>query len=142
MLNVLIAGKVIVQPQERRSAAGKSFVTTTVACATGGEGDTTASVIAFSESARNALLALSKGDAVCLTGRATPKVYAPANGEPRASLDVVAEAVLTQYQLKQKRDASQPKPQTDPPDQAARQRQFKAAAEAQAIGDLPDDLPW
>lgn len=139
MLNVLIAGKVIVAPQERRSAGGKAFVTCTVAIPTGGELDATASVIAFAEAARNALLALAKGDAVCLTGRATPKVYTPTNGEPRASLDVVAEEVLTQYQLARKREAGRPKQ----PEAAPRPRQnYRAAAEAQAIGALPDDYPW
>ncbi|MBL8438272.1 MAG: single-stranded DNA-binding protein [Zoogloeaceae bacterium] len=70
MLNVLISGKVVVQPQARTSGNGNPFVTTTVAVA---DADCTASVIAFSEAARTALLALDKGDAVCLTGKATPE---------------------------------------------------------------------
>jgi hypothetical protein len=50
-------------------------------------------VIAFDEAAMSALLALEAGDAVSLAGE-TGTVYAPAGGEPRASLDMVARTPL------------------------------------------------
>jgi single-stranded DNA-binding protein len=56
------------------------------------------SIIAFDPAAVRALLALGKGDAIAVTGRGAIKTWEK-NGERRAGLSVVAEGVLSAYQL-------------------------------------------
>ena len=62
-------------------------------------------VIAFSESAQAALLALDDGDAAALAGTLTPKVWIDRDGNTRPALDLVAAQVLTAYGLGKKRAA-------------------------------------
>ena len=62
-------------------------------------------VITFDESAVRALLALSDGDSVALSGELTPKVYQPKDGPARPSLDLLAHAVLTAYHVTRRRQA-------------------------------------
>jgi hypothetical protein len=142
MIHTLITGKLLTDPVQRTGKNGKLFVTMTIAAPTGGEADTTANVICFSESTCQQLLALGKGDAVSLVGKITPKIYVNRNNESRASLDVVAELALSVYALKQKRDkAASLRPDAHAPETAT--REYRAAAMAQrAHDDLGDDLPW
>jgi single-stranded DNA-binding protein len=79
-------------------------------------------VVAFSESAQAALLALGDGDAVALAGTLTPKAWVDREGQARPALDMVAAQVLTAYQVKRKREAAaagakhqQPEPGRQPP---------------------------
>ncbi|MBL8421651.1 MAG: single-stranded DNA-binding protein [Dechloromonas sp.] len=141
MIHALITGKLLTDPVQRTSKNGNPFVTLTIAAPTGGEADTTASVICFAEATCQQLLALSKGDAVSLVGKITPKIYVDRNNESRASLDVVAELALSVYALKQKRDkAALPKLDAQIPEASG---QYRAAAMAQRVhDDLSDDLPW
>jgi single-stranded DNA-binding protein len=105
MIDALIAGKLHGKPATRTSKNGNSFATSKVRASTR-EGETLfVNVIAFDEDAVTALLALSDGDSVALTGELTPKVYTPQNGEPRPSLDLLAHAVLTPYHVARKRKA-------------------------------------
>ena len=60
------------------------------------------SVITFSASAVAALVALTKGDAVAVAGRARLKSW-ERDGEQKHGLDVVAEQVLTVYQADKRR---------------------------------------
>ncbi|SOY48372.1 single-stranded DNA-binding protein [Cupriavidus taiwanensis] len=108
MIDGLIGGKVFGKPGERTGQSGKRFVTAKVRAA-GGDGESLfVNVIAFSDSARAALLALDDGDSVALSGSLTPKVWTDKNGETRPALDMVAHAVLTAYHVKRKRQAVQP----------------------------------
>lgn len=142
MIHALITGKLLTDPVQRKSKNGNPFVTMTIAAPTGGEADTTASVICFSETTCQQLLALGKGDAVSLVGKITPKIYVDRNNESRASLDVVAELVLTVYALKQKREKAAPsKPDAPAPKVVA--KEYRTVAMAQrSHDDLGDDLPW
>ncbi|MGH8290610.1 MAG: single-stranded DNA-binding protein [Steroidobacteraceae bacterium] len=107
MIDALIAGHVHGKPQARTSKNGNRFATTNVRASLR-EGNTVfVNVIAFDSAAVNALLALEAGDAVTLAGELTPKVYTPASGEPRPSLDLLAHAVLTEYHVARKRKAVQ-----------------------------------
>ncbi len=63
-------------------------------------------LIAFDERVCIALLALSQGESVAVTGPVKPKVWAPEGGEPRVMVDVVAHAVLTVYAVNKKRRAA------------------------------------
>jgi single-stranded DNA-binding protein len=51
------------------------------------------------------LLALGKGDTIAVTGRATIKTWEK-NGEHRAGLSVVAEGVMSAYQLEKRRTST------------------------------------
>jgi single-stranded DNA-binding protein len=107
MIDALISGRIHRAPQARSSNSGKRYATATVRTATRDGNALFVNVIAFEESAANALLALSDGDSVALAGELTPKVYTPQNGEPRPSLDLLAHAVLTEYHVARKRRAVQ-----------------------------------
>ena len=62
--------------------------------------------IAFGDTVVGALLALGDGDSVALSGEATPKVYVPKDGEPRPSLDLLAHAVISPFNVTRKRKAA------------------------------------
>jgi single-stranded DNA-binding protein len=105
MIDALIAGKLYGQPTERAGQSGKPFVTAKVRAA-GGDGESLfVNVIAFSNGARMALLALGDGDSVALSGSVTPKVWVDREGQPRPALDMVAAQVLTPYHVNRKRAA-------------------------------------
>ncbi|AJZ74807.1 single-stranded DNA-binding protein [Pandoraea apista] len=105
MIDGLIGGKLYGKAAQRTGQNGHPFVTAKVR-ATGGDGDGDAifvNVIAFSETAINALLALEDGDSVSISGSLTPKVWTDRNGETHPALDMVATLVMTAYQVKHKR---------------------------------------
>jgi single-stranded DNA-binding protein len=114
-IDALVTGKLHAKPQARTGKSGKTFCTATVKAPVRPsgqqEGDAPplcfVSVIAFDEAAVSTLLALEAGDAVSLAGEITPKVYHPKDGgEPRASLDMVAQAVMSPYSVSRKRKAA------------------------------------
>lgn len=105
-IEALILGKLHQRAEQRTSKAGKPFVTAKARVAAG-EGDSVfVNVIAFSESACAALLALDSGDALALAGTLKPGAWTDREGNARPSLDMVAAQVLTVYGLKKKRDAT------------------------------------
>ena len=110
MIDALIAGRLYGKPAERTTSAGKPFATAKVRVSTRDGDALFVNVIAFAESAVTALLALSDGDSIALTGELTPKVYTPNSGEPRPSLDLLAHAVLTEYHVSRKRQAMSEQP--------------------------------
>lgn len=74
--------------------------------AAGGDGEALfVNVVAFSESAQTALLALDDGDSVALAGTLTPKAGVDKEGQPRPALDMVVHACLSPYHVTRKRDA-------------------------------------
>ncbi|MCB2036224.1 MAG: single-stranded DNA-binding protein [Ottowia sp.] len=106
MIDCLIQGKLFAAPQQRTSKAGKPFATAKLIAAAGDGESLFLNVIAFDAAAVSALLALAAGDSVALAGTATPRAYIK-DGEPRASLDVMAQQVLTAYHVTRKRRASE-----------------------------------
>ena len=105
-IDALIQGTLYKAPQARTASNGRRFATATARTAIKDGSAIFVSVIAFSESAVTALLALEDGDAVALAGELTPKIYTPRDGgEPRPSLDLVAHKVLTEYHVARKRKA-------------------------------------
>ena len=123
MIEALISGKLLGQPSEKMAKTGKPFVTAKVRVHAG-EADVFVNVIAFSESACAALLALESGDAVSLTGSLTPKAWTDREGVVRPALDLVASQVLTAYHVARKRKAVEPRMHvqgsTQPADPASR----------------------
>ncbi len=122
MIDVLIQGRLHAAPQQRTSKAGKPYCTARLIAAAGGGEGVFCNLIAFDAAAVAALLALAAGDSVAVAGTATPRAYVK-DGEPRASLDVTAQQVLTAYHVTRKRSAMQ-----QAPDRAAsdRDRRFDA----------------
>ncbi len=116
MIDALIAGRLYGHAEERAGQAGSTFVTCKVRTATD-DGDTLfCNVIAFDGEVRQALLALSDGDSVALSGALTPKVWTDKQGNTRPALDLIAHAVLTTYHVTRKRRAVLGKPDSNAPD--------------------------
>ena len=105
MIDALLSGKLAADPKAGISKNGNTYATARVWVTTGGEDRLSVSVIAFDAGTVAALLALSSGDAVCLTGELTPKVWTDKDGNARAAADLKANGLLTQYHVTRKRKA-------------------------------------
>jgi single-stranded DNA-binding protein len=105
VIDALIAGKLYGTPIERAAKNGNRFATAKVRVATVTGDGYFVNVIAFARPAVDALLALTDGDSVALSGELTPKIWTDKNGEARPALDLVAHAVLTAYHVSRKRQA-------------------------------------
>jgi single-stranded DNA-binding protein len=104
MIEALVSGKLHGQPVQRIAKTGKPFVVAKVR-AHAGDADVFVNVIAFSQAACEALLALGDGDAVALAGSLTPKAWTDREGIARPALDLVASHVLSAYHVTRKRKA-------------------------------------
>ena len=104
MIEALVSGKLHGQPAQKISKTGKPFVVAKVR-AHAGEADVFVNVIAFSQAACEALLALGEGDAVALAGTLTPKAWTDREGTARPALDLVTSQVLSAYHVTRKRRA-------------------------------------
>jgi single-stranded DNA-binding protein len=113
MIAALVSGKLFGTATERTSRNGNSYVTCKVRAPTRDGEAQFVNVVAFSETAIGALVSLQDGDAVALTGEMTAKGYTSKDGEPRPSLELLANQVLTTYQVQQKRKAAKPTPQNE-----------------------------
>ena len=105
MIDALVAGKVWKTPEERRSNAGKTFVTANVRAADGEGESLFVNVVAFNDSAKAALLALEDGDSVSLAGTLKIGTYEARDGSVKPSISMVASKVLTAYHVARKRKA-------------------------------------
>jgi single-stranded DNA-binding protein len=133
VIDGLIAGKVFRQFTERVSKNNNTFCTGKIRVAVRDGDAIFVNVIAFNSAAVTALMALSDGDSVALTGELTPKVYVPAEGAPRPSLDLLAHAVLSPFQVQRKRAAAKPTLRATP------------AGEVSSVGaerDFDDAIPF
>ncbi|HNU11305.1 MAG TPA: single-stranded DNA-binding protein [Rubrivivax sp.] len=101
-------GKLLSDPERRTAANGKHFTTARLSASIGGDESVLCSVIAFAAVAEQ-LSALAKGDTVAITGRCTPKAWLGKDGTPKAGLDIVADALLSVYHLRRKRQAMEPR---------------------------------
>ena len=106
MIDALISGKVYGSPKQGTGKNGSTYTTAMVRVAAGNGESMFCSVIAFSHSTQDALMALGDGDAVALAGALTPGVYQTKDGQHRPSLDMVASAALTAYHIQKKRRAA------------------------------------
>jgi single-stranded DNA-binding protein len=105
MIDALIAGRLYGTPQRRTSKNGNAFVTAKVRTPMANGESTFINVVAFNDTAINAMLALGEGDSVAIAGELKVSVYQSADGTARPSLDLVAHAVLTEYHVIRKRRA-------------------------------------
>jgi single-stranded DNA-binding protein len=103
-IEALMLGKLHTAPVRRTgSTSGRQFVGCKVRVALGDAAAVFVSVVCFSETAGEALLALGEGDPVALAGTLKPGAWIDREGNARPSLDLVASQVLTAYGLKKKR---------------------------------------
>ena len=110
MIDALISGKVFGQPTQRSGKNGKLFALAKLR-ATGSDGQAQfISVIAFDDGPVAALLALKEGDSVAVAGPLKVATWQDKEGNHRPSLDIVAQQVMTVYQVRHKRSATQAEP--------------------------------
>ncbi|MFT4063363.1 single-stranded DNA-binding protein [Paraburkholderia sp.] len=102
-IDALVTGKLWKTPEERRSNAGKTFVIANVRAADGEGESLFVNVVAFSDSAKAALLALDDGDSVSLAGTLKIGTYEARDGSVKPSVSMVASKVLTAYHVARKR---------------------------------------
>lgn len=136
-IEALILGKLHAAAEQRTAAqSGRQFVTAKVRAALEAGDSVFVNVIAFSESAAAALLALEAGDPVALAGTIKPGAWIDREGKPRPSVDMVAAQVLTPYALAQRRKAAVAA--------ADRQRQSagKEAVARHGNAEFPEDEAW
>lgn len=104
MLTALASGTLVANPVQRETAAAKPYVTAQLRTPT--EDDAVIiSVIAFDAGTCSALAKLKKGDALSVTGRAKLAKWQGREGE-RTGLQMVAERILTLYEVRSKRSAT------------------------------------
>jgi single-stranded DNA-binding protein len=105
MLTLLASGTLAKDPQERATAAGKPYCTALVRVPCEDAEALLCSVIAFSPEPVQALLTLAKGDAVAIAGRASLRTW-ERDGEQHHGLSIVADQVLSVYQVEKRRRRS------------------------------------
>ena len=112
MIAILVTGTLAADPQRRQAANGNPFATALLRVPTGEE-SALVSVIVFDPQACEDLLRLKKGDSVSITGRAKLTAWTGRDGETRHGLSVVAEQVMSAYQVGRKRKQENPGRRTD-----------------------------
>ena len=105
MIDALIAGRIYGAPQSRTSKNGNPFVTAKIRTPMANGEASFVNVIAFSDSAQAALLALQDGDSAAIAGELKASAYTAADGTAKPSLDLTAHQVLTAYAVTRKRRA-------------------------------------
>ena len=93
----LVAGKLVKAPASKTAKTGAPYTVATLRAATD-DGDLLVNVIAFGQ-AGEALAALGIGDSLSVTGRAKLTHWTGTDGHERHGLGVVADGVLTPYQV-------------------------------------------
>jgi single-stranded DNA-binding protein len=97
--DVLIAGKLVKSPESRTSKSDKTYAIAQVLVPVEGDDSVFASCIAFNAAAVETLLALDRGDAVALAGRAKLNAWTGTDRETKTGLSVTVDAVLTAYHV-------------------------------------------
>lgn len=106
MISILTSGTLINKPIQRTSqGSGRKFVTAQIRASGDGE-SFVLSLIAFNDAVCKSLVALDKGDDLCVAGPGKPNSWAGKDGSPAFGLSVVVQQILTQYRLKEKRKAA------------------------------------
>lgn len=105
MLSVLASGTLIADPRRRTSATGNEYCTAALRVACEDSEAIIASLICFDEHAVTALLALSKGDACAVAGRAKLSSWEK-DGQQRHGLSVTVDRVMSAYAAGKQRKAA------------------------------------
>jgi single-stranded DNA-binding protein len=116
MLSALISGTIASDPKHGTSQSGTTWANCVVRCPCGQNRETGDQESAFVQVAcfgshAEALARLAKGDSVSATGNMKPTTYQK-DGQDRHGLSLTATAILSPYQLRQKRGDDQGKANT------------------------------
>ncbi|MEQ1738402.1 MAG: single-stranded DNA-binding protein [Methyloglobulus sp.] len=107
MLDALISGKLIKQPEIKTSQNGKQYTNFLMAVHIGEAENTVISCIAFGSHAER-ISKLGKGDAVSVIGALKPTEWADkSNGETKHGLSVTVANVLSVYDIKKRKSEAQ-----------------------------------
>jgi hypothetical protein len=104
MIDGLIAGRLMGDASRRVDKTGRNFIVARVLARNKMDEEFIVNVIAFDEAPCAALLALSDGEALTLSGALTPKVWTDKQGIARPSLDLIAAQVMTAYHVSRKQE--------------------------------------
>ncbi len=114
MLSALITGTIASDPKHGTSASGTVWSNCIVRCPCGqnkeGEAESAFVQLAAFGSHAQALARLGKGDSVSATGSMKPSEYQAKDGTTRHGLSLTATAILSAYQVRQRRGDDQAKP--------------------------------
>lgn len=105
MISVMASGTLISAPTKRTSRNGNDFVTAQLKAFDGDE-SSLVSLVAFDELICKSMLALSKGDALVVSGSGTASTWTGRDGSQCLGLNVVVKVLMTQYAVSKKRKAS------------------------------------
>lgn len=105
MIDALVQGKLFGSPRQSTGKAGNLYVTARAKVWTNNGDLLMCDVVAFEDSVQTALLALTDGDNVALSGHLVPKVVQTPSGEYRPGMNMVAHGLLSTYQVRRKRHA-------------------------------------
>jgi hypothetical protein len=97
MIDGLIAGKLLGDPEQRLGKGESRYVVVKVRAQAGDGEHLIVNVIAFETACCGDLLALRDGDSVALSGNLTPKAWTDKQGNVKPALDLVAQRVLSAY---------------------------------------------
>jgi single-stranded DNA-binding protein len=143
MIDCLVGGRLFGKPAERRSKNGNAFVTAKLRAATRDGEALFVNVIAFSESAIAALLALEDRDAVALAGELKASGYLDKSGKPQPSLDLLAHSVLTEFHVKRKRQAVNGAPREAAPERRPQGPPASAESSSRSVQrEFDDEIPF
>jgi single-stranded DNA-binding protein len=114
MLSALISGQLATDPKHGTSQAGTTWANCVVRCPCGQNKETGDAESAFVQVAAfgshaEALARLGKGDSVSATGSMKPSEYQAKDGTTRHGLSLTATAILSAYQVRQRRGDDQGK---------------------------------
>lgn len=94
MIDGLIAGRLIGDPERRKGKGDSSFVVARVRAQTSEDEHLIVNLIAFDDAPCAVLLTLQDGDSVSAAGHLNPKVWTDKQGNTKPALDLVAHRVM------------------------------------------------
>ena len=116
MLNVLASGTLVRDPMRKTAANGNAFAVASMRVPIEAEDAIIASLISFEQGATDALLSLSKGDALAIVGRGKLTTWQGQDGAQRHGLSIVVDRVMTAYQVGKIRKAARAESESETED--------------------------
>ena len=145
MIDALVSGRLVGKPVERTSKNGNRFAIAKIRVPSRDADTIWVSVITFSTTCVDALMALADGEAIAIAGELTPKMWTDKSGVVKPSLDLVAHAVLSAYDVKRRRAASSSSTKAARDAEPQPQSSTHAGAATPVAGndaDPNDDIPF
>jgi single-stranded DNA-binding protein len=106
MLSILASGSLVRDPQRKMSAQSRAYVTGLMRVPSEDAEAILLSIVCFSENAMTGLLALAKGDALAVAGRAKLTEWTDKEGTLKHGMSVIADRVMSAYSAGKTRKAA------------------------------------